>query len=183
MVRARSDERPLDLLRWGLQPPWLDKPAPVNARAETVATLPMFRSAFKARRCVPVSGFDEWQAGPEGANKAKQPWYICRADGAPLLFAGLWELKDDLQTITVVTTAANDFMKALHDRMPVVLEPETARRWVEEPDASLLVPAADGVLTAHRVSTRVNSPKNDDRSLIEGAPERPSDQSEQPSLW
>ncbi len=160
------------LAQWGLRPAWsTGKLAPINARAETVETSPMFRAAFRARRClVPVSGFYEWQALDK---KTKQPWYIYRADGKPLLFAGLWELggeKDSArENFTIITTRANDFMGQIHDRMPVILEPEQAHAWLRAPEAALLAPAADGVLTAHRVSTRVNSPKNNDPSLIDAA--------------
>jgi putative SOS response-associated peptidase YedK len=157
-------------MKWGLAPRWASKFGPINARSDTVASLPTFRAAFKSRRCVvPATGFYEWQ---QMEGKAKQPWYISRADGQPLLFAGLWEENDTLgETFTIITTSANEFMTRFHDRMPVVLEPETAVRWMESPATELLRPASDGVLAAHRVSTRVNSPKNNDASLVEPAAE------------
>jgi len=113
---------------------------------------------------VPVSGFFEWQKLDE---KTKQPWYIYRADGKPLLFAGLWEGDSERENFTIITTRANEFMGMVHDRMPVILEPEQAHAWLRAPETALLAPAADGVLTAHKVSTRVNSPKNNDPSIIE----------------
>lgn len=183
VVRARPDgSLVIDALIWGLQPPWLAKPGPINARAETASTQPMFRSAFKGRRCVvPVSGFYEWQAG--GVGKAKQPWYIHRADGQPLLLAGLWEARDGLETFTVITTGPNEFMARLHNRMPATLEPEQARPWLSSPDQSLLAPAADGVLTAHTVSTRVNSPRNDEPSLVEPVAQSTRGDDAQSALW
>ncbi|MBL8757845.1 MAG: SOS response-associated peptidase family protein [Phycisphaerae bacterium] len=127
---------------------------------------------------------------------AKQPWYIHRADGTILLVAGLWERWSEgtgegglaggrdgigaadsgvLETFTIVTVPANGFMACLHDRMPAVLEPEAVPRWLDaggsiENVRALLMPAADGVLTAHRVSTRVNSPRNNEPGLVQEEP-------------
>lgn len=171
-------------LRWGLAPHWSTDPkrGPINARAETVATNGMFRSAFKSRRAVvPVSGFYEWMpAASEGS--PKQPMYITRADAQPLLLAGLWErwglaanhadAAHRLETFTIITTSANAFMASVHDRMPVILEPESLSRWLE-PQANpaalqtLLRPAADGILQMHPVSTKVNSPRNTGAELIQ----------------
>ncbi|HYD00193.1 MAG TPA: SOS response-associated peptidase [Phycisphaerales bacterium] len=176
-------------LRWGLAPHWSkdSKRGPINARAETVATNAVFRAAFAARRCiVPVSGFYEWKRtqspplipGAEPVEGPKQPHYITRADGRPLLLAGLWERwgkdGDDegcVETFAIVTTTANEFMSQVHDRMPVVLEPESAPRWLDphaEPAAlqGLLLPAPDGILQMHPVSPRVNSPRNQGEELI-----------------
>ncbi len=158
------------LATWGLRPAWMkdSRLAPINARAENIANSPMFRGALRARRCiVPASGFYEWQGLAEGSKGAKQPWYIHRADDALLAFAGLWEPGEKGDTFTILTTAANDFMRPMGHRMPVILEPERIGAWLTAPDPALLVPAAAGVLTAHKVSTRVNSPKNDDPSLID----------------
>ena len=171
---------------WGLNPPWnTSKLAPINARAEAVSTSPMFRQAFKARRCVvPASGFYEWQRLGDGPKPRKQPWYVYRADGQPMLFAGLYEPRGGTDTFTIITTDANEFMARLHDRMPVILEPEEAQRWIDQGDPSLLKPAADGVLTAHPVSARVNSPENDDELLIQRVePEPPAKSGEPPSLF
>ncbi|TVQ34165.1 MAG: SOS response-associated peptidase [Phycisphaeraceae bacterium] len=167
------------IARWGLIPSWAKDPSigsrMINARAETAAAKPAFRAAMRRRRCiVPADSFYEWQA-VEGS-KRKRPWRIHRVDGEPLRFAGLWEVWDQgdgpLESFTIITTAANDFMRPMHDRMPVIIEPEDAAAWLD-PEASadaaqaLLRPAADGALIAHPVSTRVNSPANDDPSLIE----------------
>lgn len=165
------------LATWGLVPSWSKDrsigPRLINARSETAAEKPAFRSAFARRRCVvPVSGFYEWQKREEGP---KQPYYIYRADGEPLLFAGLWERwgKDDeiLDTFTILTTEPNEMMSAVHDRMPCVLEREEVELWCGEygndSTRNLLRSAADGVLTMHPVSTRVNNArKNNDAGLV-----------------
>ncbi|MEQ8770452.1 MAG: SOS response-associated peptidase [Phycisphaerales bacterium] len=179
---ARNGERGRELAwcRWGLVPSWAKDPSVgsrmINARAETAAEKPAFRAAMKRRRCVvPASGFYEWQ---KDAGGKKRPHYIARADGAVLLFAGLWEEWDHgdgpLQTFTVLTTAPNELMATLHDRMPVVLEREEVGAWLD-PRAEvasvrpMLDSAADGVLVAHEVSARVNSVRADDARLIEPA--------------
>lgn len=167
------------MARWGLIPSWADDPKIgnrlINARADGVADKPAFRSAFRTRRClVPISGFYEWQAVK--GSKAKQPWYIHRADDEITCVAGLWERWDKgdepVDSFAIVTTDANELVRPIHDRMPVVLEPEDFDTWLDPntpPEAlrALLRPAADGVLTAHRVSTRVNTPKENDPALIE----------------
>ncbi|MFT5052716.1 MAG: putative SOS response-associated peptidase YedK [Chlamydiales bacterium] len=182
VVRAKEngDGYRADPLRWGLVPSWTrelraSRPL-VNARSETAAEKPSFRSAFKKRRCVvPASGFLEWKSAPTG----KLPQYIFRADGELMLFAGLWEswLGPDevrLDSFTVLTCAPNEFMSQVHDRMPVVLESSAALRWLEpeRPAAELqglLAPAAEGVLDGYQVSKRVNSVKNDDYGCLEPA--------------
>ncbi|NUP95079.1 MAG: SOS response-associated peptidase, partial [Planctomycetaceae bacterium] len=124
-------------MRWGLVPPWAKDPVKgpplINARAETVAEKPSFRSAFKRRRClVPASGFYEWRA--EGGRK--QPYYIYAADGAPLAIAGLWEHwegpeGDVVESCTLLTTEANDLVRPIHDRMPVFLPPAAFADWLD----------------------------------------------------
>jgi putative SOS response-associated peptidase YedK len=165
--------------RWGLIPHWAKDPAigsrMINARSETVHEKPAFRSALRSRRCVvPADSFYEWQA-VEG-EKRKRPWRIRRADGQPLRLAGLWESWDGgdgaVESFTIITTAASAFMRPMHDRMPVILDPADASAWLD-PSASddvaraLLRPAPEGALAAHPVSTRVNSPANNDPCLIE----------------
>ena len=127
-----------DDVRWGLIPSWA-KDAKIafqciNARSETVADKPAFRSAFKAKRClVPADGFYEWQ--PVG--KLKQPWRFVRNDGGPLLFAGLWEAwqpatgNELVHTFTVLTTTPNAVTAPVHDRMPVILDGSAASRWLD----------------------------------------------------
>ena len=124
-----ADEREMDMLRWGLVPSWSQGPdsgySMINARAETVATKPAFRSAFRFRRClVPADGFYEWRkvAG------RKQPYRITVKDGEPFAFAGLWEHWTGpdgyvVQSFTIVVTEANELLRPIHDRMPVILDP------------------------------------------------------------
>jgi putative SOS response-associated peptidase YedK len=176
-------ERELAVVRWGLIPAWATDPAVgdrmINARAETVAEKPAFRSAFRSRRCVvPASGFYEWQRRSKGP---KQPYLIRRRDGRPMGFAGLWETWTDRETgevvtsCAVVTCAPNELMAELHDRMPVILDPADYEAWLDPSDprgAGLLRPCPAEWLEAVPVSTRVNDPRNDDESIIqpEGEP-------------
>jgi putative SOS response-associated peptidase YedK len=179
MVVRRHPEtgaRRLDVLRWGLVPHFTKDlkaaPKPINARAETVATSGLFRGAFAARRCiVPAGLFYEWQK----VGEVKQPYAIARSDGSPLAFGGIWEGwrspdGEVLRTFAIITTPANREMSTLHDRMPLVLEEPDWCLWLGEDDgdaAELLRPAPDGTLRAWPVSPRVNSPRNNDASLIE----------------
>ncbi|MDQ8174321.1 MAG: SOS response-associated peptidase [Gemmatimonadota bacterium] len=178
IVREVNGARELARLRWGLVPSWAREltigASMINARAETVAEKPSFRVAFRQRRCiVPLSGFIEWQR--EGTRK--RPFAIYREDRAILSVAGLWERWADpaggeVQTFTVITTAANGFMAPIHDRMPVILEPGDEDTWLSadtEPAAlhALLVPCAEGRLAAHEVSSSINSPRNDAPELLE----------------
>ena len=166
-------------VRWGLAPFWWKEPlkklpATFNARAETVATKPMFREAFKQRRCIiPASGYYEWQDRADG----KQPWYFTAADGAPiLLIAGLWETwknpdaeGETVRSATMVITEPNKFTAALHDRMPVLLTKETMADWLTGAKGEdLLRPAPEHAVQAWPVSRKVNSSKApDEPGLIE----------------
>lgn len=132
-------ERPAEaqFMRWGLIPSWAKDPAMgaklINARSETAPEKPSFRTALKKRRCIiPVSGFFEWQAQAGG----KQPLYITITDSPLVALAGLWEnwrdpAGQDVRTFTILTTAANDFMRSFHDRMPVILHREDWPVWME----------------------------------------------------
>lgn len=181
VVLHGDDGRTLEQMRWGLIPGWWNKPlkemrlATFNARAETVAEKPMFRDAFKRRRClIPASGYYEWQDTPSG----KQPYYFTRADGEVITFAGLHDQWRDpqsgetLRSCTMIITEPNQAVAQIHDRMPVILEPSDFERW-ERGDtkdaAALMRPAGDGVLQMWPVSRRVNSSRadGDDASLIE----------------
>jgi putative SOS response-associated peptidase YedK len=178
IVRQRDDgAREAVLMRWGLVPGWAKDPAfgnrTINARAETVATKPAFRSAYRRRRClIPVSGFYEWET-PEGGG-AKRPWYI-RVKDAPLFaLAGLWEEWTQpggvqLLTFTIVTTTANELIGRFHDRMPVILPPEQFDRWLDVTQTAddLLVPFAAEKMDAYRVSARVNRARTDDAACVE----------------
>src|SRR5579872_6536332 len=143
-VRAARDGsgRELALVKWGLVPSWADDPkigsGMINARAETVATKPAFRSALRKKRClVPVDGFYEWQAVP--GQKTKQPFLISVTDQPVFAFAGLWEHwtspeGQGLDSCTIITTEANELMKAVHDRMPVILDRQDYDRWLDPGD-------------------------------------------------
>ena len=173
-----SGARRLDLLRWGLVPHWAADPKtgrhPINARAETAPTAPMFRDAFARRRClVPAAAFYEWQAPPPGT-AGKLPWAIARADGAPLAFAGLWEGwrgpdGSVLRSFAILTTPANPAVAPVHERMPAILEPADWPIWLGETAgevAELLRPSA-APLRLWRVSTAVNSPAHEGATLLE----------------
>jgi putative SOS response-associated peptidase YedK len=181
--QGEGGERELVTVRWGLIPAWAKDPAignrMINARAEGVADKPAFRSAFRTRRCiVPASGFFEWMRQGRGP---KQPYLIRHRDGELIGFAGLWESWEDratgevVETCTIITCEPNALMAELHDRMPVILDPAHYDRWLDPsvPGAEeLLRPCPAEWLEAVPVSTRVNSPANDDESIIqpEGEP-------------
>jgi putative SOS response-associated peptidase YedK len=168
-------------MRWGLIPAWWGKPlkefklATFNARAETVAEKPMFRSAFKNSRClIPASGYYEWQNTPEG----KQPFYFTRRDGQVMTIAGLWSgwvenaSGETVMSCTMLITAPNKFVADVHDRMPVILEAKNFERWEHgnANDATALTkPAREDVLQMWPVSKRVNSSRadGDDATLID----------------
>ena len=180
VAAIREDQlgtRELTMLRWGLVPSWAKDPAignrMINARAETVAEKPSYRSAYRHRRCaILADGFYEWRKEGDG----KTPWFITTADDSPLAFAGLWESWNDketgesLQTTTIITADANDFMSSLHHRMPVILQPDTADRWFSG-DNELIHEVADITpeLKAWPVDRRVNNARNEGADLIEAS--------------
>ena len=166
-------------MRWGLVPSWAKDSKigyrTINARSETAAEKPSFRAAFKKRRClVPASWFYEWRR--EGAQKV--PYRIRRHDDRPLAFAGLWEhwkgsaTEDPRTTFTILTTSSNEDVAALHDRMPCLVEPDDFERWLTpeiadaEATRALLAPAPEGTLVLDRVSTRLNSVRNEGVELM-----------------
>jgi len=158
--------RQLEFLRWGLIPAWAEDPSigsrMINARAEGIATKPAFRRAFQSRRCLIVGdGFYEW--------RNKQPFYIRRKDDRPFAFAGLWERWKGLDSCTIITTEANDLIRPLHDRMPVILNAEDYDRWLATPDESLLRPYDAEALELYSVARVVNSPRNETPACIERA--------------
>lgn len=180
-VRRGEEKRSLDLLRWGLVPWFAKEPGPaarmINARAETAATSPAFRDALRERRClVPADGFYEWQAqgGPRGP---KQAFWLHRPDGKPFAFAGLWERwkgKDGtrIESCTILTTAPNELVRPIHDRMPVILPPDAFDLWLDrdvhdvERLRPLLAPLPASELVATPVSSWVNDPRHDDPQCI-----------------
>lgn len=184
-IRAGDDGKPEGVqLRWGLVPFWARDQAIgnrlINARAETLAEKPAFRNAWRKRRCVVLAnGFYEWRApaGTRGAQlrSGKTPYYIARPDERPIALAGLWERWDKgeapLETCTIITTDANRLLRVIHDRMPVILPPESLRLWLDPatPAATLgalLGPAPEELLATREVGRAVNRPEHDGPELI-----------------
>jgi putative SOS response-associated peptidase YedK len=188
LKHKEADERELRLVRWGLVPSWAKNTSAgarmINARAETVAVKPAFRAAFAKRRClIPADGYYEWVT--EG--KAKKPFYIYRTDGGILAFAGIYELwrnsvvPDDAEdawywSASIITTQATDDIGQIHDRMPMVIAPDSWADWLDpannekEPLLATMRPATTsghGGLASFPVSTAVNSVRNNGPSLIE----------------
>jgi len=180
-----GDEERIDLtgMSWGLVPRWTrpgEKPAvtPINARAETLAEKPMFRSLVKRNRCiVPANGFYEWQR-ENGSKGPKQPWYIHLRDEPLMFFAALYDeaKREDgppLASYTIITTHANDAMAGLHDRMPVIVPPDDVEHWLSRSETDfdalgyLLEPVPDEAIAMYPVSKAVNSPAHDTPDLIE----------------
>lgn len=180
VLREHEGHRELMPARFGLVNFWakdLSAAAKqINARAETVRDKPAFREAFKHRRCiVPADGFYEWRR--EG--RAKTPFWFHPNEGKLLRFAGLYETWKDkatgqqLRTFAILTTAANDVVGPVHDRMPAILTPDAARVWLSaSPDEafSVIAPAANDVLAAQRASSRVGNVRNDDPALLREDP-------------
>lgn len=180
VIRQGPDGRiGADLLRWGLVPHWAKDETIarklINARGETVGEKPSFRSAYRKRRCiVPASGFYEWQ--PVAGQKWKQPWYFQSSDGLLLGMGGLWEswTRPDgeiVRTYCIVTTAANELMRPIHDRMPVLVGRANWKLWLDPQSdpaqvAGLLAPADGDVLTAWPVSRRLATSRDDGPELI-----------------
>jgi putative SOS response-associated peptidase YedK len=172
---GKRGQREAAMLRWGLVPSWAKDADSafrmINAKAETVAEKPAFRAAFRRRRClVPADSFYEWKAVDGG----KQPHRIMMADGAPFAMAGLWERwekgDEPQETFCIITTEANELLRSIHNRMPVILDPADWPAWLEATETTiplaLLQPVAAPRMRAYPVSRRVNSPKNDDPQVI-----------------
>jgi putative SOS response-associated peptidase YedK len=174
--------RELVSLRWGLVPFWSREPSAggrlINARAETVASKPAFRAAFRRRRClVPADGYFE---GRQEGN-CRQPYYIRLRDDQPFAMAGVWDSWHDksdanqgrLDTCAIITTAANDLTRGVHDRMPAILAPGRYDSWLDPAIENLsglvemLRPYSENSMVMDRVSTRVNSVRNDDPQCID----------------
>ena len=160
-------DREAALVRWGLVPRWAKDPSigakMNNARAETVAEKPSFREAYRKRRClIPANGFFEWKS--EGGRK--QPYYVFPASGELFAFAGLWEQWKDLQTCAIITTAANQPMAAVHERMPVIVAAGDYGSWLGGADG-LLRPCPAAAIEIRKVGRAVNSARNDSPALLE----------------
>ena len=171
--------RELVLVRWGLVPSWVKDPQDfstiINARCETAAAKPSFRAAMRHRRClIPADGFIEWT----GQKGSKRPFFIKRGDQGLLAFAGLWEHwqgadGSEIESAVILTTQANATVSPLHNRMPVILNPEQFDAWLDckrlAPDdvAEFLGPAEDDLLEAVEVHPRINNPANDTPDILE----------------
>lgn len=178
-VVADADTRAAEWMRWGLIPSWAKDPSIgsklINARAETVNEKPSFRAAFAKRRCLILAdGFYEWQKGA-GAMGRSQPYYFRREDGKPFAFAGLWEFwkspeGEPIRSATIITTAANDLVRPVHERMPVMLSGDSLWAWLEGASESellaLLKPYPPEQMMRFPVSPMVNRPEYDRPDLI-----------------
>ena len=177
VLRRVDGQRRVDLLRWGLMPAWARDPALasrlINARSETAAAKPAFRAAFKRRRClVPVDGFYEWKRSPQG----KQPYLFSLRNELPMALAGLWEegTAEGAGSFTILTTAANELLAEVHERMPVILPPETWGLWLNpERTPVQLQPLMRSLRASEMVSRpvdrRVGNVRNDDSALLESS--------------
>jgi len=180
VVRERKGERVADLVKWGLVPSWAKDPSighrMANARSDTALSKPSFRIAMQKRRClIPADVFYEWQEII--GQRRKQPWAVTLPDGAIFALGGLWEYwkppegGDALVSCTVLTTEPNNLLEPIHDRMPVIVQPERYRRWL---DPMTPLPAVQDMtrsypselLRAWRITTLVNDPEVDDESVL-----------------
>jgi putative SOS response-associated peptidase YedK len=180
IIRQKQGHRIFAMTRWGLIPSWTKEIntgySTINARAETVAEKPSFRSAFEHRRClIPADGFFEWQE--IATSKIKQPWYISLKNQEPMALAGLWEHwqgKDgsESESCTIIVTSGNELMQSIHDRMPVILSPENWDSWLDTANTNkqglqtLLTQYPADEMTAWPVSTVVNSPRHNGEECI-----------------
>lgn len=181
--RSEVGRSELAVMQWGFVPGWsreLPKVRPINARAETLATSGMFRTALAKRRClVPADGFYEWR---KEQGDRKQPMFIHRRDDGPFCFAGIWDRwkgadgegsnGKSVETMAIITTSPNTLMKTIHNRMPVILREADYERWLDpgtplEVAKSLLVPYPADDLEAYPISKFVNSPKNEGPECVE----------------
>lgn len=168
------------LMRWGLIPSWADDASIgnklINARGETIAEKPSFRTSFSRRRClVPADGFYEWQK----TGKGKTPVWIHRKDREPFVFAGLWDhwqpsKGEEIRSFTIITTSANQKLQPVHDRMPAILSDDDAVKWLDlrsdtKELQELLHPCPEDELEFFEVSKVVNSPQHDGPDCIEPA--------------
>lgn len=183
-VIIKSDNQTnLEIMKWGLVPSWAKDPKigyrMINARSETIFEKPAWRSVILRKRClIPASGFYEWKRANQPSNKeVKQPYYIHPKQLDLFSFAGVWEAYKDsenniIKTYSIITTEPNKEMSSIHDRMPVILHQEDEASWLEPSRVTrddiepLLLPLEDGALEIYKVSTDVNSPKNNNEHLI-----------------
>ncbi|HYQ71736.1 MAG TPA: SOS response-associated peptidase [Gammaproteobacteria bacterium] len=181
IVRDTGAGRELVMARWGLVPHWSKTPqtgySTINARIESVAEKPAFRTAFRRRRClIPADGFYEWRQ----VNGAKLPQYILLRDGGVFAFAGLWDRWEgdgkSLDSCSIIVMPASEQLRALHDRMPVIVHPAQYDGWLDSAVTSkpeilrLLESERSGELVSYPVSTWVNSPAHDDSRCMQAEP-------------
>jgi len=183
-VIINDGENKLDFYTWGLIPSWTEpenfgKYSLINARSETAAEKASFKASFRRRRCLILSdGFFEWSKSTSG--KGKTPYYITMKDQSPFGFAGLWEIwnspeGDAIRTACILTTAPNELVKPIHERMPVIIPPESYQDWLTEGDVQpailqpLMKPHLAESMQAYPVSTYVNSPKNNSPQCIQAS--------------
>jgi putative SOS response-associated peptidase YedK len=180
-IVVREDTKTLRMMRWGLVPYWAKEDSigykMINARAETLTQKPSFKNSFKGRRCLVLAdGFYEWRKTEK--KSVKIPMRFVLKSREPFAFAGLWDAwqkpdGDILLSFTIITTEANDLMRSIHDRMPVILREKDEGMWLD-PDLKdvkklipLLTPYPSDMMEGYEVSTLVNSPKNDTPECIE----------------
>ncbi len=179
-VIPNTGDNTLALYKWGLIPSWSKDPSigdrMINARSETLAEKPSFRNAFRRRRCLILAdGFYEWKQDP--TMKSKQPMYIRLKNDQPFAFAGLWEIwkcadESEVRSCTIITTSPNSLLEPIHNRMPVVLSPDTYDRWLTPEDRhpeqlnDLLVPYPAAEMVTYPVSRMVNKPEYESPELI-----------------
>ena len=157
--------------RWGIIPPWAEGSAQrlINARSETADEKTVFRNAMRERRCIiPVSGFYEWKK----MGNARQPWYFTLKDSPVMLLAGLWEDAPEREekTFVILTTRANDIVRPVHKRMPVILNGSNAKHWLRlsnDYEGNLLMPFPAEMMRGWPVSQRVNNPADDDPNMVD----------------
>jgi putative SOS response-associated peptidase YedK len=181
IVRVNAEgHREFTRVRWGLVPRWSKDTAIgnklINARGETIADKPSFKMAFLRHRClIPADGFYEWMPVRAGGTSRKQPLHIGMKDGSLFAFGGLFERwlsaeGEVLDTCTIVTTAANELLEPVHDRMPMIVAPSEYARWLDPANAEvadLIAPYPSSEMAFYPVSSRVNNVRNDEAALIE----------------
>ena len=178
---ARDGRRVARSNHWGLVPHWAKDPSIgnklANARGESLAERPAFRDAFRQWRClVPASGFYEWQT----LGRGKLPWYILPRDAGLFALAGITAYWKGLRSVSLITTDANQLMRPIHERMPVIIGPQDYSAWLDPAKRDIgelmryIKPYDAERMAAHRVAVRVNKPENDDPSLIEALPPGPA---------
>ena len=180
VIREVTNKREGSLMRWGFAPYWSDDskklPLLINAKAETIASKPIFKNAFRKQRCIiPASGFYEWQLLAD--KKHKQPYYISTNDGCPISFAGIWEratINDEvIESCAIITTESNALVSSIHDRMPVIISHEFFDTWLNPAELTqdirefYLQPYDSGKMQSWPVSTAVNNARNQGKVLTQ----------------